>query len=139
MSLRQMLDFKPNDEEMAMMDLDVVTYVKAAIVSIQKEINYNFIRFMFDKERIDEMRSYFKDSDKTVFYDFAYQKEEDTRFITVFELYSLKPLSESEIFIEEQLNEYTHDAEVIFDLYSFDNHEHRISNLDGVVKNDHLK
>lgn len=139
MSLRQMLDFKPSDEDMAMMDLDAVTYTKAAVVSIQKEINYNFIRFLFDKERIDEMKSYFKDIDKTVFYDFAYQKDEDTRFITIFELYSLKPLSESEIFIEEILNEYSHDAEVIFDLYSFDNHEHRISNLDGVVKNDHLK
>lgn len=139
MNLKYMLDFKPNDEDMAMLDLDVVTYLKVSLVSIDKEINYNFIRFFFDKEKMRELNLYFKDLNKTVFYDFTYAKDEDTRVITIFELYSLKTLSDTESYIEEILNEYTHDAEVIIDIYSHDNHEHRISNLDGVVKNDHLK
>ena len=36
MSLRNMLDFKPTDEEMAMLDLDVV-YCKATIISLNKD------------------------------------------------------------------------------------------------------
>ena len=60
MNLKYMLDFKPNDEDMAMLDLDVVTYLKVSLVSIDKEINYNFIRFFFDKEKMTELNLYFK-------------------------------------------------------------------------------
>ena len=38
MSLRNMLDFKPTDEEMAMLDLDVVVYCKATIISLNKAV-----------------------------------------------------------------------------------------------------
>lgn len=140
MSLRQMLDFKPSDEDMAMLPLDVVVYLKVTMVSIEKEINYNFVRFLFNHERKDELINCMKDIHKTMFYDYSYKvDEDDTRAITIFELYSKENYTATELLLNELLNEYSHDAEVIIDLYTHDNHEYRLSNLDGIVKNDQIK
>lgn len=139
MSLKQMLDFKPSDEDMAMLDLDVVTYIKVSMVSIMKEINYNFIRYLFNHAQKDELISTMKNINSTIFYDFVYENNDDKRAITIFELYSTKTYTETEMLINELLAEYTHDAEVIFDFYTHDNHEYRLTNIDGVVKTDQLK
>lgn len=139
MSLKQMLDFKPSDEDMAMLDLDVVTYVKVSMVSIMKEINYNFIRYLFNHTQKDDLISTMKNINSTVFYDFVYENNDDKRAITIFELYSTKTYTETEMLINEMLSEYTHDAEVIFDFYTHDNHEYRLTNIDGIVKTDQLK
>ena len=34
MTLKDMLEFKPNDEDMAVLDLDVVTYIRLTMVSV---------------------------------------------------------------------------------------------------------
>lgn len=138
MSLKAMLDFSPNDEDMAVLDLDTVVYLKLAVISIAKEINYNFIRFIF-KEGEKEMASYFKNLAQTVFYDFEYRKGDDNRAITISEFYALKPYTETEMFINELLQKYSHEAEVIFDFYTHDRHIYRLSNLDGIVVNDQLR
>ena len=139
MSLKQMLDFKPSDEDMAMLDLDVVIYIKVSMVSILKEINYNFIRYLFAHEQKDDFISTMKNINSTIFYDFEYQNGDDKRAITIFELYSNKTYTETEMLIKEMLADYTHDAEVIFDFYTHDNHEYRLTNIDGVVSTDQLK
>lgn len=140
MSLKQMLDFKPNDEDMVMLDLDVVTYIKVSMVSIMKEINYNFIRYLFNHDQKDDLISTMKNINSTIFYDFIYKdSEDDKRAITIFELYSTKPYAETEMLINELLSDYTHDAEVIFDFYTHDNHEYRLTNIDGIIKTDQLK
>ena len=140
MSLKQMLDFKPNDEDMVMLDLDVVTYIKVSMVSIMKEINYNFVRYLFNHDQKDDLISTMKNINSTIFYDFIYKdSEDDKRAITIFELYSTKPYAETEMLINELLSDYTHDAEVIFDFYTHDNHEYRLTNIDGIIKTDQLK
>ena len=65
MSLTQMVKFMPSDEEMAMMDLDVVLYLRISLISLSKEDNYGFIRYFFSDA---EVKNYFKDYEKTVFY-----------------------------------------------------------------------
>ena len=50
MSLRQMIDFKPNDEDMALLPLDVTVYVKVTAISKDKNTNYDFIRYFFADE-----------------------------------------------------------------------------------------
>ena len=140
MSLKQMLDFKPSDEDMVMLDLDVVTYIKVSMVSIMKEINYNFVRYLFNHDQKDDLISTMKNINSTIFYDFIYKdSEDDKRAITIFELYSTKPYAETEMLINELLSDYTHDAEVIFDFYTHDNHEYRLTNIDGIIKTDQLK
>lgn len=140
MSLRQMLDFKPSDEDMALLPLDVVVYLKVTVVSTLKEINYNFVRYLFNHERKDEVINLFKDVHKTIFYDFNYKvDEDDNRAITICELYSKENYTATELLLNALLQEYSHDAEVIIDLYTHNNHEYRLSNLDGIVKNDQIK
>ena len=50
MTLKDMLEFKPNDEDMAVLDLDVVTYIRLTMVSVDKRINYNFMKFLLNDE-----------------------------------------------------------------------------------------
>lgn len=145
MSLKDMINFKPNDEDMAVLDLDVVVYMKVSMVSIDKRINYNFIRFLLNDEddetnqRGKEVMNCLKDIDKSVFYDFEFKKDDDTRAITITEFYSKENYTATEMLFRGILEEYSHDAEIIIDFYTHDNHEYRLSNLDGVVVNNQLK
>ena len=81
MSLTQMVKFMPSDEEMAMMDLDVVLYLRISLISLSKEDNYGFIRYFFSDA---EVKNYFKDYEKTVFYDFDGTKTNQEKFVTIF-------------------------------------------------------
>lgn len=135
MTLKNMIDMVPGGDDMAMLDLDVVVYIKATIVSIDKRINHAFIRHMLIERYQDEVLDTFKAFDKTVFYDFMYA---DERAITIFELYSKKTYAETESFLSEILESYSHDAEVLFDIYTHDMHAYRLSDLDAIVKNDRL-
>ena len=55
------------------------------------------------------------------------------------ELYSKQNYVQTESLLNDILSEYTHEAEVLFDIYTHDDHEYRLSNLDGIVKNDQLR
>ena len=50
MPLRKMLDFSPSDMDMAMLPLDVTVYVKVSVVSLSREDNYGFIRYLFTNQ-----------------------------------------------------------------------------------------
>ena len=131
MSLRKMVEFKPNDIDMAMLPLDVVVYVKVSVVSLQKNDNYDFIRYLFSDE---SMSNYFKDINDTIFYDFDGRNTDQEKFITIFELYSLYNYENTSSYLNELLQFYTHEADVLIDLYTHDSKEYRLSNLDGIVK-----
>ena len=135
MTLRNMIDFKPRAEEMAALDLDVVVWIKASVVSYSKEDNYNFIRFMFTDE---EIPSYFKNYLKTRFYDYDGTVTFEERFVTFFELYSLMNYASTSIYLEDLLNRYTHEADVVIDFYTHDDKSYRLSDMDGVVKLEEL-
>ena len=136
MNLKVMSEFMPNEEDMAMLDLDVVVWVKLSIISNLKEVNYAFIRFFFDQKENNDLFLAFKDLLKTTFYDFEYKGE---RFITIAELFAKEKVSEIELLLKEIMEKYTHEAEVIFDLYTHDDHAYRLSNLDGVIKYEEMR
>ena len=136
MNLKAMSEFMPNEEDMAMLDLDVVVWVKLSIISNLKEVNYSFIRFFFDQKENSDLFLAFKDLLKTTFYDFEYKGE---RFITIAELFAKEKVSEIELLLKEIMEKYTHEAEVIFDLYTHDDHAYRLSNLDGVIKYEEMR
>ena len=126
-----MLDFKPNDEDMAMLDLDVVVYIKVSVVSLSKDDNYNFIKYLFSD---DEISFYFKDYLKTIFYDFDGTVTYQEKFVTIFELYSLYKYENVSEYLKDLLSLYSHEADVLIDFYTHDSKAYRLSNLDGVVK-----
>ena len=131
MSLRKMIEFRPDDADMAMLPLDVVVYIKASIVSSDKNTNYDFIRYLFKDEN---MSYYFKDLNKTIFYDFDGRNSGQEKVVTIFELYSLFNYENTSNYLQELLMYYNHEADVLIDLYTPDSKEYRLSNLDGIVK-----
>lgn len=131
MTLRQMIDSAPSDLDMTMLPLDVVVYVKVALISLNKDDNYDFIRYLFTNE---EMSTYFKDIKDTIFYDYDSSETNRERFITFFELYSLYNYDNVSEFLKELLQFYSHEADVLIDLYTHDSKKYRLSNLDGIVK-----
>lgn len=135
MTLRQMIDFKPDTEDMAMLPLDVVLYIKVSIVSLEKEDNYGFVRFLFNDP---DLNNYLKDINKTIIYDFDGKETIQERIVTIFEAYGTKPYMETSLYLEDLLNEYDHRADVLIDIYTHDDKEYRLSNLDGVVKLEEL-
>ena len=136
MPLRKMLDFSPSDMDMAMLPLDVTVYVKASVVSLSREDNYGFIRYLFTNQ---EMNEYFKDIRDTVFYDFDGTHTDKERFVTVFELFSLFNYANVSGYLKEVLEFYSHEADVLIDFYTHDSKAYRLSNLDGIVKLEEMK
>lgn len=126
-----MLDFAPSDMDMAMLPLDVVVYVKFSIVSQSNEDNYVFIRYLFSAPELSE---YFKDLRDTIFYDFDGRSTIQQRFVTIFEMYSLYNYANISEYLKEILEFYSHEADVLIDLYTHDSKAYRLSNLDGIVK-----
>ena len=131
MSLMEMIKFEPDDMQMLNLPLEIIVYIKVSIVSLYKEDNYDFIRYLFKKE---DIKDYFKDIDDTTFYDFDSAGTNKERFVTIFELYSLYNYSFISDYLKEVLGEYDHVADVIIDFYTHDNKQYRLSNLDAVVK-----
>ncbi len=136
MPLRKMLDFSPSDMDMAMLPLDVTVYVKVSVVSLSREDNYGFIRYLFTNQ---EMNEYFKDIRDTVFYDFDGTHTDKERFVTVFELFSLFNYANVSGYLKEVLEFYSHEADVLIDFYTHDSKAYRLSNLDGIVKLEEMK
>ncbi len=131
MSLRKMIEFRPDDADMAMLPLDVVVYIKASVVSSDRNTNYDFIRYLFTDEN---MPSYFKDLNDTIFYDFDGRNSGQEKVVTIFELYSLYNYENTSNYLQELLMYYDHEADVLIDFYTHDSKEYRLSNLDGIVK-----
>lgn len=136
MPLMEMVNYKPSEMEMASLPLDIVVYIKVSIVSLYKEDNHEFIRYLFEKE---DIKDYFKDLNDTAIYDFNSAGTNKERFVTIFELNSLYNYSFISDYLKEVLEGYDHVADVIIDLYTHDDKEYRLSNLDGIVKLEELK
>ena len=127
MTLNQMANFKPSDEDMAILPLDVILYIKTTVISVCKEDNYEFIRFLFNGP---DLKDYLKDINKTIIYDF----DASDRFISVFEIYGNKNCTETLDYLKDLLETFTGQGEALFSIYTHDNKEYLLSNLDGIVK-----
>ena len=136
MTLTQMVKFMPSDGDMAMLDLDVTLYLRVSLIALDKKDNYDFIRYFFSDE---EIKHYFKQSEKTLFYDFDGSNTRQEKFVTIFELFGLCIAQETSLYIEELLKNYTHEADVIIDIFTHDDHLYRLSNLEGIVKVEEVK
>ena len=128
MTLTQMANFKPNDEDMAMLPLDVVLYIKVTVISICKEDNYEFIRFFFNDP---DLKDYLKDIDKTIVYDF---KASEDRVVSIYEIFGNKNYMETADYLKDLIQLFQGQAEALFSIYTHDNKEYLLSNLDGIVK-----
>ena len=95
------------------------------------EDNYDFIKLLFSNE---ETQFFFKDYKKTLFYDFDGTHTDQEKFVTIFELLSLFNYNNVSEFLQEILESYTHEADVIIDFYTHNDKKYRLSNLDGIVK-----
>ena len=131
-----MVKFMPSDGDMAMLDLDVTLYLRVSLIALDKKDNYDFIRYFFSDE---EIKHYFKQSEKTLFYDFDGSNTRQEKFVTIFELFGLCIAQETSLYIEELLKNYTHEADVIIDIFTHDDHLYRLSNLEGIVKVEEVK
>lgn len=136
MSLIEMINYNPSEMDMAKLALDIVVYIKVSIVSLYKEDNYEFIRYLFSNEDIS---TYIKDKDDIAFYDFDGTGTNQERFVTIFEMYSLYNYQNVSEYLKELLDGYDHRADVIIDLYTHDDKKYRLSNLDGIVKLEECK
>lgn len=136
MPLREMIDYKPSDMEMASLPLDIVVYIKVSIVSLYKEDNYDFIRYMFSR---DDIAQNIKEPSDISFYDFDATGTKQERFVTVFEMFSLYNYQYISDYLKEILEGYNHVADVIIDFYTHDDKQYRLSNLDGIVKLEECK
>ena len=131
MTLKEMAKFEPLDDDMLSLPLNAVVYLKVSIISLDKNDNYEFIKFFFSDEEIND---YINDIPSTIIYDFDGTNTNQEKFITIFDTTSKIPFAELSIYLEELLNKYSHEADVIIDLYTHDSQKHRLSNLEGIVK-----
>ncbi|MBQ1477586.1 MAG: hypothetical protein IIZ33_05530 [Erysipelotrichaceae bacterium] len=134
MTLRQMVDFKPDDLDMAMLPLEVTVYIRVSIISLYKQDNYDFIRWFFSQDIRDDLYQ----MEKTVIYDFDGSDTKQERFVSVFELYAKPSCAQVTDHFKEVLEEYDHVADVVMDFFTHDNKTFRLSNLDGIVKLEEL-
>lgn len=131
MTLREMIDFIPSEEDMLSLPIEDVVYIKISIISLNKDDNYSFIRFLFSDE---EANNFFNNISSTIFYDFDGTNKNQEKYITIFDLTSKCIFQETSMYLEELLNRYTHEANVIIDLFTHDNKKWRLSNLEEIVK-----
>lgn len=135
MTLKQMLGFHPSQEDMALLPLNVETYIKVSIVSLYKETNYDFIRHLFS----EDILSNFEKVNTTVFYDFDGTETIQERFVTIFELYGILDYKSITDLLTEKLETYDGPCEIIIDLYTHDDKLYRLSYLDEEAKLEEVK
>lgn len=131
MSLVEMANYKPSEMDMLELPMEAVVYIKVSIVSLYKEDNYDFIRYLFETE---DIQTEFLDLGSTTIYDFDGTNTNQSRFVTIFELLSLYSYANVSEYLKDILEEYNHVADVLIDFYTHDNKAYRLSNLDGIVK-----
>ena len=136
MTLNEMARFEPNEADMLSLPLEATAYLKVSLISLSKDDNYNFIRFFFSD---DEIVNYINNIQDTIFYDFDGTSTDQEKFITILELTGKTNFEEISMYLEELLNKYSHEADVIIDIYSHDSKKYRLSNLEGIVKLEVLK
>lgn len=135
MTLTEMAHFEPNEEDMLSLPLTAVTYLKVSLVSLSMEDNYGFINFFFKDKEVED---YINDIPSTVVYDFDGTKTDQEKFVTIFELTGKANFHEISMYLEELLNNYSHEADVIIDIFTHDSKKYRLSNLEGIVKLEEL-
>ncbi|MDO4940919.1 MAG: hypothetical protein Q4E33_04425 [Erysipelotrichaceae bacterium] len=132
MSLHEMMYFKPEDSDMLSLPLDVLVYTKIFVTSGNEDDNIEFIKYL----QANDIQNNLYEYEKTNFYTFT--APDKSRFVTIFEVYSVKTYYEISDFFFEILKEYNHDCDIVIDMFTHDNHLYRISDIAGEIKKDQL-
>ena len=131
MTLKEMIDYKPDEVTMEKLPLNVVLYIKISVVSYSKKDNYDFINFLFTQDEINDFIFNIKDS---IVYDFDGTVTKQERFVSIMQVFGLKNFEQTSIYLQEIMQKYDHTADILIDIYTHDDKEYRLSNLDGIVK-----
>lgn len=132
MNLKEMIYYKPSDDDMLELPLDALVYIKVFATSSSEEDNANFIRHLTANQIQEDLF----EPEKTTFYSF--NSPDKTRYVSIFEMLSKISYYEISDHLMEILESYNHDCDVVCDFFTHDNHLHRLSDLAGEIKLDDL-
>lgn len=127
MNLKEMLDFKPSNDDMMALDLSVVIYIKLMIVSRDFKDNNNLIKHIMQDEEFNE--NFVATSDIS-FYEF---KSKDDKCLTITELFSKRKFEETTDLLKTILEKYNSDILYTINLYTHDDHHYILHNLEGYI------
>jgi len=131
MTLKQMLEYQPNKEDLAIMPLQARLLIKLTIIGEDKEKNYGFLRSFFQQ---DMKNSIFYASAKTIFYDFdATEISNSHKFITIAELYSELEDKDFIASLAKLLEGSEKESDVYFEIYSLQDSHYQVSIINGEV------
>lgn len=136
MTLKEMMEFNPNDEDMLSLPLDSIVYIKMFIISATKEDNYDFLRNHFYNDEINEC---INEPENINIHDFDSTKDGGDKFVSICEMTSKVIYEEVEEFFKKMLLNYNHEAFILIYLYTHDNKKYLISDEDGVIKTNKIK
>lgn len=132
MSLHDMMYFKPEDIDMLSLPLEALVYIKVFSTSSIEQDNIDFVSFLHSTDLKEDLYEY----EKTDFFQFSSPNKD--RFVTIFELYGNKPYQELSEHFMDVMQEYSHNSDIIIDMFTHDSHLYRLSDLAGEIKLDQL-
>ena len=127
MTLKEMLDFKPSNQDMMALELSVVIYLKIVIISKDFNCNNLLIKHIIEDEEYDEN---FINIPDTSFYEF---KSKDNKCLTITELFSRRKYIETSDILKNILEKYKGDSLYTINLYTHDDHHYVLHNLEGYI------
>lgn len=136
MTLTELLNYKPDAEELAMLPIDVTGIVKAIIVGKSKNDVHDYFRYIFseDFKVIEEL---FKDIKISTILEFDRTDVEEPKFIAITEFYPLEDPETTNRFLQELIEEYE-GVDVIYDHYPHGGLHYRTSVYDGKASTDQI-
>lgn len=127
MNLKEMLDFKPSNEDMMSLDLSIIVYIKMMIVSKEFSQNNDLIKHIIENEEYNEN---FEAINDISFYEF---KSKDDKCLTITEMFSKRKYIETTDILKTILDNYNGNALFTLNLYTHDDHHYILHNLEGYI------
>ena len=134
MTLTELINYIPDQEELAMLPLDVNGIVKVIVVGKNQQEVYDYFRYIFSEE-FKVIEDIFKDIRKSVILDFDHSMYEDARYIGITEFYPIEDIDTTNRFLQELIEEYE-GVDVIFDLFDQEGKHYRTSVYNGEASTD---
>lgn len=129
MTLNQMINFKPNDEDMFNLELDEILYLKIIIIGNNLENNHKDIRILLNPKYIEEINKTIKNINKTNFFDFEYKN----KAISIFNLKSKENFYYTHSLFEDILKQYQFYGDIAIYFFTHNNKEYILSNYNGII------
>lgn len=135
MTLKQMIDFKPSENDMLNLNLDEIVYLKIIIIGENLESNHKDLRILLNPKYLEELKKCIKNLNKSIFYDFNHNQ----KTITIFDLKSKENYFFIHSLFEDILNSYQFYGDISITFFTHDNKEFILSDFNGIVKTEKIK